>query len=108
MRGRAVLWAPVWILTGLAVAVMTAWAAGAIYYSPLPGAGLRAGLAVAFVLGTALAFLVLRNRRRTLIGFLAVFAVLVVAWLQIPASNQRNWQPDVAVTPWATIDGDRV
>jgi hypothetical protein len=26
----------------------------------------------------------------------------------IPASNDRNWQPDVAVLPYATIDGDRV
>src|SRR5207245_10048112 len=23
-------------------------------------------------------------------------------------SNQRDWQPEVSVTPWATIDGDRV
>jgi hypothetical protein len=29
-------------------------------------------------------------------------------WLQIPASNQRVWQSEVAVTPYATITGDLV
>src|SRR3989441_6852569 len=87
---------------------MTAWAAGAIYYSNLPGGQLRAGLAIGFVVLTVLAFLFLRRRRRTLVGFLVVFALLVVWWLRIPASNQRDWQPEVSVTPWATIDGDQV
>jgi hypothetical protein len=58
--------------------------------------------------GTVLAFLLLPRRRRTLVGFAVLFALLVVAWRQIPASNDRDWQPEVAVAPWATIDGDRV
>lgn len=29
-------------------------------------------------------------------------------WLSIPASNQRLWQPDVALLPDASIQGDRV
>jgi hypothetical protein len=96
------------VLLGLLVAVMTAWAAGAIYYSDLPGTRLRAVLAIGFVVATALAFLLLPRRRRTLAGFLVVFALLVVWWLRIPASNSRDWQPEVSVTPWATIEGDRV
>ena len=96
------------VLVGLIVAVMTAWAAGAIYYSNLPGSRLRAGLAIGFVVATGLAFVLLPRRRRTLAGFLVAFALLVVWWRGIPASNDRDWQPDVAVTPWAAIDGDRV
>ena len=95
-------------MAGLAVVVMTAWAFGAIYYSDLPGAQLRTGLAIAFVVATALAFLLARPRRRALIGFAVVFALLVAWWLRIPASNARDWQPEVAVTPRATIDGDLV
>jgi hypothetical protein len=107
---RAASWSRgiVAVLIGLVVAVMTAWAAGAIYYSDLPGGQLRAGLAIGFVVLTVLAFLFLPRRRRTLVGFIVVFALLVAWWLRIPASNQRDWQPDVSVTPWATIDGDRV
>src|SRR6266700_1307143 len=108
MRTASWLRGIVAVLIGLVVAVMTAWAAGAIYYSNLPGGQLRAGLAIGFVVLTVLAFLFMRRRRRTLVGFLVVFALLVVWWLRIPASNQRDWQHEVSVTPWATIDGDQV
>jgi hypothetical protein len=96
------------ILAGVMVAAMTAWASGAIYYSPIPGQTLRAVLAGCFAGATALAFLLLRNRRRTLFGFLIVFAILVALFFQIPASNDRDWQPEVSVTPYATINGDLV
>jgi hypothetical protein len=96
------------VLLGIVVAGMTAWGAGAIYYSPLPGESLRTALAGIFVIATILAFAFLPRRRRTLAIFLAVFAVLVVLFFQIPASNDRDWQPEVAVTPWAEIKGDLV
>ncbi|HSF57320.1 MAG TPA: DUF4105 domain-containing protein, partial [Candidatus Binatia bacterium] len=38
----------------------------------------------------------------------AIFAVLVILFLRIAASNDRDWQPDVTVTPHATVDGDLV
>jgi hypothetical protein len=92
----------------LVVILMTGWGALAIYYSNLPGASLRTALAGGFALATMLAFFFLPNRKRTLIGFLSVFAVIVAWWLNIPASNSRKWQPDVAVLPYATIQGDLV
>jgi len=103
MAGRVAIW----IVVGVAVAVMTAWAAGALYYSGAP-APLRGILAIGFAVATALAFAVFPRRGRTLAGFLIVFAALVAGWLSISASNDRDWQPEVAVAPWATIDGDIV
>lgn len=94
------------IFLAVVVAAMTAWGTGAIYYSPLPGETLRAVLAGAFVIATALGFLLLPRRRRTLIVFFVVFAALVALFLNIPASNDRDWQPEVAVTPWAEQNGD--
>lgn len=38
----------------------------------------------------------------------SISAVLVILFLRIPASNDRDWQPDVAFTPSAEIDGDIV
>ena len=108
MHGRDLGRLAVRLLVGLVVAGMTAWGAGAIYYGDLPGPRLRAMLAGSFVAATALAFLLLPRRRRTLVAFLVVFAALLTWWLGIPASNERDWQPEVAVAPWATIDGDRV
>jgi uncharacterized protein DUF4105 len=102
--GRAALW----LVAAPVVAGMTLWGAGAIYYSPIPGGAFRTALAIAFAAGTALAFLVLPRRGRTLLGFAVVFAVLMLAWRQIPASNDRDWQPEVAMAPWAEVAGDRV
>jgi hypothetical protein len=87
---------------------MTGWGAGAIYYSPIPGDTFRTALAGIFVSATALAFVLTRRRGRTLVGYLIVFAALVALWLQIPASNDRDWQTEVSVTPYATVNGDRV
>src|SRR6266850_6429784 len=66
MRGRAWVRLATRLLVSLAVAGMTAWGAGAIYYSNLPAPRLRGILAVTFVAATALAFLLLRRRGRTL------------------------------------------
>src|SRR5947208_1962483 len=86
---------------------MTAWGAGAIYYSPIPNVVVRAGLAAIFVVATVLAFLLLPRRPRTLVGFFVTFAALVGLYFEIPASNYRNWEPEVAVTPYATIKNGR-
>ncbi len=92
----------------LFVAGLTGWGVLAVYYSDLPGQTVRTTLAAVFGLGTAAAFLVLPNRRRTLAGFLLAFGVLVGWWLSIAPRNDRDWQADVAVLPSATIEGDRV
>jgi Domain of unknown function (DUF4105) len=93
---------------GLAVAGATVWGALAIYYSDLPGEPLRIGLAAAFALGTLGAFLFLPDRRRTLLGFCGAFAILLAWWTSIAPSNDRDWQTDVAVLPYATRNGDLV
>ena len=43
-----------------------------------------------------------------LAGFFVVVALSRGVVAPIPASNQRDWQPDVAVPPFATFDGDMV
>ena len=52
-------------IVGIVVAVMTAWAAGAIYYSDIPGAHLRGLIAATFVVATALAFMAPSSGERT-------------------------------------------
>lgn len=96
------------LLAGLVVAGMTAWSAGALFYSGPGGPRTRAVLAAVCMAATALAFVLLPRRGRTLAGFVVVFAALVAWWLHIPASNDRDWQPAVAVTPWVTRNGDLV
>ena len=99
------------VVAGLVIAVVTGCGAGVLYYlGPGPG-GVRKTLAWIFVvLGlVALGALALRRARRpTVIVFLAAFALVLVVWESPKPSNDRDWQPEVAVLPYATIDGDRV
>jgi hypothetical protein len=96
------------VIAAAVVVCTSVWAAGAIYYAPIPGAPLRIALAALWILSTILSFALLRRRGRVLIAYLVAFAVLVIVWFQIPASNQREWLPEVALTPHATIAGDIV
>jgi hypothetical protein len=90
------------------VAAISIWATGALYYLPLLPEEWRPFAAGGYAVITALAFLFLPRRGRTALGSVAVFALLVSFYFWIPASNDRDWQPEVAVTPYATIDGDLI
>jgi Domain of unknown function (DUF4105) len=96
------------IVVGLVVAAMTLWAVGMLYFSPLLPERVRAIAAGGFAALTILAFLFLPRRGRTLLGFVVVFALLVFLYFRIPASNDRDWQPEVAMTPYAAINGDMI
>lgn len=98
-------------MLGLVLTAMTGWGVLALYYSDLESAGVRTALAAAFgVFGLAAlaGFVVRRWRRRAVAGFLVGFVLLVAWWSRIEPSNDRNWKPEVAVLPYATIDGDLV
>jgi len=87
--------------------MLVTWATLAIYYSNLPWAGLRLGLAVAFA-AFAVWALWLSRQRRTSAAFIVLFLGVIAWWSTISPSHNRPWRPEVAVMPRAVIDGDRV
>ena len=87
--------------------MVLAWASLAIYFSPLPWAELRIGLAVAFAAFGIWALWITRRPRMRWI-FAGLYLVVLVGWSFIHPSHDREWRQDVAVMPRATIDGDRV
>ncbi|MRR58466.1 MAG: DUF4105 domain-containing protein [Deltaproteobacteria bacterium] len=93
----------IWLL----LLLLTGWGIMAILYSDLPPS-LRPWAAGAFGLISLLVPLLVRPWRRGIIAFLCLFALLVAWWLTIPPSNNRDWQQDVAVLPWATFAGEKV
>lgn len=108
-RLRPLVW--VWRASvGLACIAVLGWMALAIYFDLALGATpwLRAGLALLVPVGALVALLLVRPRRWVVVGILAVFVVVLVAWLVIPPSHARDWQPDVATLPFAEIHGDRM
>ncbi|MHC1790587.1 Lnb N-terminal periplasmic domain-containing protein [Solidesulfovibrio sp.] len=106
MNRRVVLAAR--ILAVLAVALMTGWAALAVYWSDIPGPTTRGLLAAGVVLATVLAFALTRRRARTLAAYCLAFGLFVLWWSTIEPSNDRDWQPDVAVLPYGEMHGDSV
>ena len=96
------------ILLGLVVAGTSLWVIGTFYYSPLLPPEWRAFAAAIYGLATILAFVLLPCFGRTALVALGIFAILVILFFRIPASNDRDWQPEVAQVPYATIKGDLI
>lgn len=95
------------ILLSVTITAITLWGVGALYFSPLLPARWRALAAASYGTASILAFALLPSPG-TAVAALAIFTVLVILFLRIPASNDRDWQPDVSVTPHATVNGDLV
>lgn len=99
------------LLIGLAMLVSAAWGVLALCYFDPVNPSMRVGLAAAFgaaSLGALVGFALRRWRWRALMGYAVMFAALLAAWSTLTPSNDRDWQPEVAVLPYATIDGDLV
>jgi hypothetical protein len=96
--------AGIWFLCQVA---LIAWATLAIFYSNMPWAGIRLGLAGAFAVFAIWALWLSRQRRMS-VAFIVLFLGVVAWWSSISPSHHRPWRPEVAVMPRAVIDGDRV
>jgi hypothetical protein len=95
------------ILVAPLLLLLIAWTCGALYYTfPVPA--LRTASAIVFAVGSLFAILFVKPRRRALGAIALGFALTLVWFLSIPARNDRNWRPELAVMPWAEIDGDRI
>ena len=116
---RALLW--------LLLFLATLWAFGALWFD-FPVRQAAHLVAAFYLLGVFAAIVVLalseRRRRSPKSAKSAVtdrrykiwpvmvpvigFVVVLFWWLTLQPSNDRDWQPDVARTAWAEIDGDRI
>lgn len=83
------------------------WAALAIWFSTLPWASVRFGLAIAFAVFGVWA-LWFAPKPRGLLAFIGAYLAVLLLWSTILPSHDRQWRADVAVMPRAFIDGDRV
>lgn len=106
--GRRIVTALGTVAMALVVVALLAWGTLFLRYSNIPNDTARLVLAAVFGVGSIVAFLVLKRRRRTLLVFLAACAVLITWFLSIPPSNDREWSEEVAVLPTASVNGDLV
>jgi hypothetical protein len=64
--------------------------------------------AIAYVVVIVILLAVFRGRWLSLVIGLFAFSCVLTWWLSLKPSNDRPWQPDVAQTAWAEIDGDQI
>lgn len=98
---QAIGWALAWLLAmGCAL-----WAFGAVHFDfPVLRGAVEWLYAVALLVAVILTPGRLRKLGVTFLGF----ALVLVWWLTLKPSNSRQWQPDVAQTAWAEVNGDEV
>ena len=89
----------------VAAALCAAWAFGALYFD-FPTASGVAAILFAIILLAAIIFV--RGKLLKLGVIFAACGVVAAWWLTLRPSNDRKWQPDVAQTAWAEINGDEI
>ena len=87
--------------------LLIGWATLAIYYSNLPS-WMRPIVALLFAIGSIATLSLIKSRTRRLVTFWALFGAVLLWWELIPPRNDRDWQPDLAVLPWAEVQGSKV
>ena len=92
----------------LFVILISGWAVAALYFDLLPGPSLRTVAASGYGIAMLATLLVFRGRGRGIAICVAAFVLVLAWWLTLKPSNDRAWQPDVAQTAWAEIDGGHV
>src|SRR5215470_4550817 len=94
-----------WTFAWLVAFVCAIWATGALYYD-FPAASSLAAILFVVVLIAVVIFV--RGRLAKLAIVFGAFALVLCWWLTLKPSNDRPWQPDVAQTAWAEINGDQI
>ena len=99
------------VCLGLLVAGSGAWAVLALIYAAPAVYPVRLALAAAFgtvTLAVLVALAFKGWRLRVLTAYLALLAAMLIFYFSLEPSNERDWQTDVAVLPYATVDGSLV
>jgi hypothetical protein len=91
-----------WLLLGL----LTLWAVAALYFDTRVS-WLHLPLAVIYGLGILVVLIRVRPRWLAAGVCAGGFALVLAWWLSLKPSNARDWQPDVAVLPYAEFAGNR-
>jgi hypothetical protein len=93
------------VLALIAAVLCVAWAFGALYFD-FPKAGAFA--AILFVIALLAIVIFVRGKLLKLVIVFGACALVAAWWLTLKPSNDRAWQPDVAQTAWAEINGDEI
>ncbi len=95
------------VFLGCLLLLLTLWAAAALYID-VPVPRLRAPLAAAYLLAVLTGCVLARPHWLKRVLPAGGFVVVLAWWLSLQPSNDRDWQPELAVLAYAEIQGNRV
>ena len=95
-----------WLALGLVLLLLTLWATAALYFD-VRVSWLQVPLAVLYA-AAILAIWIFKRRWLATALTVGGFAIVLAWWLSLKPSNDRDWQPDLAVTAYADIKGNNV
>lgn len=99
------------LLLAALILLAGAWAAAALYFGGEPPGPLRTALAIGMAALTLVGFVAMLagSGVRPLGGaWVLAFAATLGWFFSLQPSNDRVWAPELAETPWAEIEGNRV
>jgi uncharacterized integral membrane protein len=85
----------------------TAWGTAALWFD-FPREGWKIPLIVLYLAAVVVGLWFLRGTWRRFVWAAGCFLVVLVWWRSLKPSNDREWQADVAKTPWSEVSGDQV
>lgn len=89
----------------LAAALFALWAFGALWYDfPLAPRWVAGAFAVVLVV----LLVQVQGGGSKAVAWVVAAGVVLAWWLTLQPRQDRNWQPDVAQTAWADINGDEI
>ena len=94
-------------VVGLVLLGLTAWAAAALYFD-VRVPWLRAPLAILYALAAVAVWVFVKRRWLAVVLTAGGFVLVVTWWFTLRPSNERDWQPDVAVLSYADLQGNQV
>jgi hypothetical protein len=92
---------------GLVLVLATVWAAAALFYD-VRVSWLRAPLSSIYVVVIAAVWIAGKHGRIAAAVTTGGFLLVLAWWFTLKPSNDRDWQPDVAVLPYAEINGNQI
>jgi hypothetical protein len=108
-RSRTQRWLQTLLFVALCLALLVAtlWGTLALYID-VRVSWLRGPVAAIYVLVVLAIWILVKGRWRKLALSAGAFVVVLGWWLTLRPSNDRDWQSDVAVLPYAEINGNQI
>lgn len=100
---RFLPWAGLWLVAGLCFV----WGFFALFFD-VDSSLLKALFLGLYLLAAAMLLIFVKKRLPKTAGFLLLFVLVLLWWLSKKPSQDRDWSPEYARTPWADITGDVV